>query len=510
MTLTYGYNSDGGGIYAKGTSSFKANCNYNIAGANGGGILSSALSLTGGNIKGNKANNGGGLYAIGTISMSGGTVADNEATRYGGGINIESGTFTMTSGTIGDSGNKSNAAESTSGKHSNISVLGGGGIYIANGTVSLNGGTVGYNYCSGGGGGGICFKGGTLTVKNYVQYNTGYTAGGLSVQADGCTLDSATFTKNNASTNGGAAFISFGKTLNVKGNLSMPNPAEKSNDIFLQYYSTEGKYGWINVADSLGGSGIVAMITPTSYNAGKIVVKASSGVDLATQSQRFSLLPNTSDSTYNWLINTDGTLKQVIGTKLAPNAVGDIVYSDGSASPSSLSSLSNKQKSSAVAVIFSVSGTVKKGVGLREVSGKKWAKNASWGLLASDETDGSSNMTAITSQTTYSEANYPAFYWANNYTATGFTSGWYIPAKDELTALMDQKDTVNNQITKIGGSATKFEPYVGAVGDPIPSHDYWSSTKRGDELVYISGDYGANYQQIKTSELCYTRAIRKF
>ena len=147
---------------------------------------------------------------------------------------------------------------------------------------------------------------------------------------------------------------------------------------------------------------------------------------------------------------------------------------------------------------------------MREVSGKKWAKNASWGLLASDETDGSSNMTAITSQTTYSEANYPAFYWANNYTATGFTSGWYIPAKDELTALMVKKDTVNNQITKIGGSATKFEPYVGAVGDPIPSHDYWSSTKRGDELVYISGDYGANYQQIKTSELCYTRAIRKF
>ncbi|MBR6155224.1 MAG: hypothetical protein IKQ43_12390 [Treponema sp.] len=515
LTLNGGYvsynyaSSDGGGIYAKGTSSFKANCNYNTAGANGGGILSSAISLTGGNIKGNKANNGGGLYAIGTISMSGGTVADNEATRYGGGINIESGTFTMTSGTIGDSGNKSNAAESTSGKHSNISGLGGGGICISGGTVILNGGTVGYNYCSGGGGGGICFKGGTLTVKNYVQYNTGYTAGGLSVQADGCTLDSATFTKNNASTNGGAAFISFGKTLNVKGNLSMPNPAEKSNDIFLQYYSTEGKYGWINVADSLGGSGIVAMITPTSYNAGKIVVKASSGVDLATQSQRFSLLPNTSDSNYNWLINTDGTLKQVIGTKLAPNAVGDIVYSDGSASPSSLSSLSNKQKNSAVAVIFSVSGTVKKGVGLTEDYGKKWANNTSYGSGATNETDGSNNMNYIKNQTNF-QTKYPAFYWADTYTAPGFTSGWYIPAKDELTALMDQKDTVNSQITKIGGSATKFEPYVSSVDDPIPSHDYWTSTQFYSDTAYISGNYAANYQQIKTSESCYTRAIRKF
>ena len=156
-----------------------------------------------------------------------------------------------------------------------------------------------------------------------------------------------------------------------------------------------------------------------------------------------------------------------------------------------------------------MSGTEKKGVGLTEDYGKKWANNTSYGSGATNETDGSNNMNYIKNQANF-QTNYPAFYWADTYTASGFTSGWYIPAKDELTALMGQKDTVNSQITKIGGSATKFEPHAGSVYDPIPSHDYWTSTQCYSDTAHISGSSDASYHQIKNSENCYTRAIRKF
>ena len=365
LTLNGGYvsynygSSDGGGIWAKGTATFKANCNYNIAGLNGGGILSSTINLTGGTIKGNKSSKGGGLYVVdGTVSMADATISDNEAS-YGGGVYVGSGTFTMESGAVGDSGNKDAAADSASDKHSNSATTQGGGIYVLAGTANLNGGVVGYNYCAAGAGGGIYYKSGTLTVKNKVQYNSSFSGGGVSVQDNYCTLDGATFIKNVASSTGGAAWVNNGKTLNVKGSLSMLSPAINSNDIFLVYASS--KYGQLNVSDALAGSGAVAMLTlsSTSYTAGVTVVKKSGSTATADESKWFAVAPN---GTTQWSLNASGQLTKGITATGATAFISTLP--EGSLTESSALQIKVDSTDDVVAI----------GEALRTVTPKRWVK----------------------------------------------------------------------------------------------------------------------------------------
>ncbi|WP_156003152.1 hypothetical protein [Treponema bryantii] len=479
---------DGGGIYAataKNTVDLNAgNVSYNYSAGQGGGIWTAATTYFNlANAKYNGAVSGGGVYTNGTFTMdnANGAISSNKASSKGGGVYVEGGTFTMSAGTIGDK-NATDAAESDASKHSNSAgTYGGGGIYVNDGTVSLNGGTVAYNYCATASGGGIYFNGGTLTVKNQVKYNSAYTGGGVTVNADGCTLDGAVFTKNVATSTaatggGGGAYVKYGKTLNVKGSFAMSNPAKNTNDIFVAWYATNSQYGWINVSGSLSGSGTVAMITPSSYNDNKTIVKAGSGVSISTVSQRFSVLQDTS-STKTWLLDTSGNLKGIWGTKLTPDKAGDVVYSDGSAMDGSSATIKNPAK--AIAVIFYKSGSTMKGLGLKESpdSGTKlglvepvcqlYSKAAT---MTSSASDGSENMTKVKSlsdanTTVNFQTNYPGFYWASAYSSSAtnlgvtYSSGWYIPAKDEMSALISKLNVINPIIEKIGTSyATKVEP----------------------------------------------------
>lgn len=528
IRYNYVYNAGGGVLVASGSSveiaSGSIYANGTIANAaykNGGGIYlneTATLTMTGGTIAKNKAYDGGGIYTEGTVTLDGGTIAKN-CGYEGGGVYVYSGEFTMSSGTIGDSGTKSKEAESDASKHSN-SANKGGGIYVRTGTVNLNGGVVGYNYTSVDGGG-IYFEGGTLTVKNKVQYNGAANGGGLNVQESGCTLDGATFTKNVVTSKGGAVYVPDGKTINVKGNLSMPNPAKGSNDLHLDAYSSS--CAGVKVIESLGGSGIVAMITPGLYKDTYSVVIPDSGVDIATESQRFSLAPNTSDTEYNWLINTNGKLKKFLGTKIAPDAVGDIVYSDGSASPSSIESLNSKQQNGARAVIFSVSGGVKKGVGLKEPDAgylKLVKNNTVAGCLIqwnTSDTDGSGNWDAVKTADptdTATGSNYPAFNYANTYGVSvgGVSTGWYIPAKEEIVTLWSVKDTVNAAIGKIGDGATELALGTG--------NQYWSSSQCPEKSTASEGYKFSYAWSMGASGTCYDntskngnnhlRVIRKF
>ncbi|MBQ3687322.1 MAG: hypothetical protein II932_05785, partial [Treponema sp.] len=84
-----------------------------------------------------------------------------------------------------------------------------------------------------------------------------------------------------------------------------------------------------------------------------------------------------------------------IGSKAAPDAVGDIVFNDGSAEPYSASlTLTDEQKAAAVAVIFDAAN--KKGVGLKQGSDKRWADSGTAGYnniaaLAATQDSGSSS-----------------------------------------------------------------------------------------------------------------------
>jgi uncharacterized repeat protein (TIGR02543 family) len=130
--------------------------NANSSGS-GGGVLvdSGTFTLNNGTISGNStAVDGGGVYvnADGTFTMSGGDISNNSAAAYyGGGVYVTGGGtfFTMNNGTI--SGNSA--------------TVDGGGVYVTeSSTFSMNAGNISNN--SAGYGGGVYVRSGTFTMSN--------------------------------------------------------------------------------------------------------------------------------------------------------------------------------------------------------------------------------------------------------------------------------------------------------------------------------------------------------
>lgn len=199
-------------------------------------------------------------------------------------------------------------------------------------------------------------------------------------------------------------------------------------------------------------------------------------------------------------INVTYKARPYIGEK-APTeakAVGDIVFSDGSA-VSCYTELTNKQKSKVIAVIFYVGeggiGSKKNilsaktlGVGINTKEYEySWAKYGTTGFstnftniqLAVEKTaptenipyykcafsgyfyyltgdfDGSDNWAEICKQDPTAEENaaenYPAFNWVNNYATTyslsgDYASGWYLPSALELRLIHDD---INSSWAKV-------------------------------------------------------------
>ncbi len=171
-----------------------------------------------------------------------------------------------------------------------------------------------------------------------------------------------------------------------------------------------------------------------------------------------------------------------IGSKERPDAVGDIVFSDGTAVAYSEDLvLTGEQVDAAVAVIFYVGGT--DGLGSRILGVGLTTDNNSyrWAVSGADTTNAIANTDAYDGSVNwgrfydvYADArttpsNYPAFQYANSYSAPGFTSNWYLPAINELEELKTNVEVVNNAINKI--KATRS-----AVSIISTSGEYWSSS----------------------------------
>ncbi|MBQ6781656.1 MAG: DUF1566 domain-containing protein [Treponema sp.] len=143
------------------------------------------------------------------------------------------------------------------------------------------------------------------------------------------------------------------------------------------------------------------------------------------------------------------------GSKTSPDAVGDIVFSDGTAVPYT-AVLTYAQKQAAVAVIFDA--TKKLGVGLKQGTGLAWE----------DDTTG-----------------YPASDFANTYgvSVAGDAGGWYLPAKDELKNLCE--------IYRADGSAVKeaLAKFTDTIN--LSTGRFWSSSQGEDNLAYFV-DFGTN------------------
>ena len=235
-----------------------------------------------------------------------------------------------------------------------------------------------------------------------------------------------------------------------------------------------------------------------------------------------------------------------IGTK-APTeakAVGDIVFSDGSATPyTSDLTLTEEQKAAAIAVIFykgtglnsgddtTTSRTL--GVGLAQnQSGLAWclesAKAYNWDITtiqcSADENEdeltftgdknGSDNLSQISNflrnksitDDTANKASYPAFYFAENYksqtgsrvSGTDYESGWYLPSIAELFQIWTKMTDLNKAIALCAG--TEFDQ----------SKYYWSSSQFAS-LVHSAHylHFGDGYDD-KTSTYLYVCAVRAF
>ncbi len=142
------------------------------------------------------------------------------------------------------------------------------------------------------------------------------------------------------------------------------------------------------------------------------------------------------------------------------------MFTDGSASP--YANITDAQKSAAVAVIFDATNQL--GVGLDTASQKAWCANNVNGYdttqNATSENDGNANTNQIKNLTDYNETNYPAFYFCTSYSKTGFASGWYLPAKNELQKIFDNRNTVNAAFTALGK------------GSPFSTGWWWSSSQK--------------------------------
>ena len=199
-----------------------------------------------------------------------------------------------------------------------------------------------------------------------------------------------------------------------------------------------------------------------------------------------------------------------IGTK-APGdakAVGDVVFTDGSASPYT-EDFTDAQKAAAIAVIFyagdsnGVLGAKTLGVGLeRFLGGVRWCletanacnvcidtiqcnpkgSKGAYTFDANCDNDGSDNLSQIatklgTNDDTATEANYPAFYFAKNYktqatnlAGTSYEDVWYLPSLAELFEIWRNKTAVDTASEGCGGKI-------------FGSNYYWSSSQ------YVSASY---------------------
>lgn len=132
----------------------------------GGGVYvnSGSFSMEGGSITGNQANHGAGIYIKTTTntSFTEGSITENVATSHGGGIYVEGGTgISISDGVI----SYNEAVE-------------GGGVYAGGGNIAISGGDIVYNEAANGGGVYLLGTSALTFSDGIIRNNKAVTSGG--------------------------------------------------------------------------------------------------------------------------------------------------------------------------------------------------------------------------------------------------------------------------------------------------------------------------------------------
>lgn len=164
-----------------------------------------------------------------------------------------------------------------------------------------------------------------------------------------------------------------------------------------------------------------------------------------------------------------------IGTKAAPDAVGDIVFKDGSAMTSAQfnaldTSVKNAKKTDAVAVIFNA--TSKLGVALAENSSLDW--------------NGAST-------------------YCNSYSLPNFTTGWRLPTYNELLNLAEAAPAYPSDVK------TSVDTALAAVGGtPLSDGYYWSSGEYQTTQAWVVNLTNHDGTAKTKTDSLKARAVRQF
>lgn len=228
------------------------------------------------------------------------------------------------------------------------------------------------------------------------------------------------------------------------------------------------------IGTSFGTSGVLSVDLGSSpYNNPGIGIKNTLTVaGIPSTPVKVTLADSGTGATRDFYVKIQSPF---IGTKAAPDALGDIVFKDGSAMTSAQfnaldAATQNAKKTDAVAVIFDA--TNKLGVALAENSSLDW--------------NGAST-------------------YCSSYTCPNYTTGWRLPTYTELLNLAeaapawssDVKTSVNTALAAVGGT-------------PLSDNFYWSSGEYLGTMAWAVDLTNHNGEAKDKTDNLKARAVRQF
>ena len=181
------------------------------------------------------------------------------------------------------------------------------------------------------------------------------------------------------------------------------------------------------------------------------------------------------------------------------DTIGDILYDDKSCAININNLDPNRTP---IGVVFDVSR--KLAIAL-EQSSTIWASSASYDIpgltnygsssAAKGDYNGKSNTSIIIAHGDSNRYSTPVADYAYNYSTTGTNKGdWYLPAGGELYLMYQNKDTLNNSLSKLGGPQ-------------LPDSPHWSSSEYNKDSAWVLGFGNGSWANSNKFYTTYVRPV---